>query len=232
MSPTNTKKSNKSGKSRLKAKAKHFEDDGDESSGETGARQGSGNAGRGKTQLDQPRHDPIDEEEKESTVVVRQEPVSLDPSPATEESQTANSPPGDESASTSEEATERTTEMDAIAATLHQLTTLMATMQPPVSTPRADGRNDEHVAAEVASAGRDGHDETWTAPVGETAEHEQQPPAPATSVGATGPTRRTVLATTGTSTTSTAATTTISDWDAVTAAIHELAGRLEGLQAA
>ncbi|GMF19388.1 unnamed protein product [Phytophthora fragariaefolia] len=214
MSPSSIKMVTKSRKSRraLKTTTKHFEGEDKESSGgEMGARQSFGNDGRGKTWLDQSRQDSRDGKDEEPV-----SPVS----PPVERSATSNTALDGESAPTN---TEESAQRDGIAATPHLLTTLVATMESPVAT------NDEYESVETTSGAIGENGEEQTAPGSGPAEYELQPSAPTASTSVTKPTRRTTSTMGNTSTAVIPPTTTMNNWGAVTAAIRELLGRIEGL---
>ncbi|KAG6579936.1 uncharacterized protein IUM83_11540 [Phytophthora cinnamomi] len=131
----------------------------------------------------------------------------------------------------------RSMEMEAIAATLRQLITIVAGMQPAEAPARGNEPNEERAQVDAAASGADGH------------EGPQVTTAAAVYTDA-GPTAPVVPETSGTNVTAHPAAgvtpvvpashemstmggvTATGDWNAVTAVIQELVGRIDGLQAA
>ncbi|KAG6604522.1 uncharacterized protein IUM83_14018 [Phytophthora cinnamomi] len=259
MSPAaRSKTAQRCGKSKrvVKSKTKHDDDEDENSSeGETAPRKDRNDAPRDEERRDEPREGPAMDVEAQAH--------------APGGSQLANPRTAEASVRAPGTATSpRSMEMEAIAATLRRLTTIVAGMQPAEAPMRGDEPNEERAQVAAAAFGADGHErpQVTTASDEATGDDQRRPPAPATTTSTTSaattsrtvhtnagltvpvvPAARAMSGTnvmvhpyTGVPTAVSAShemstmdgVTATGDWNAVTAAIQELAGRIDGLQAA
>ncbi|KAE8979646.1 hypothetical protein PF011_g22762 [Phytophthora fragariae] len=238
MSPARTKMAAKTGKSKriLKTKTKRNDEDDESSGGETGARRSASDVPRNENENEEPGE--TCQEPALSGEATRAPPAVVD-TPSAEESPASRPthPPMNAapSESLSSPATEKTAEMLAITSALHQLTTMVASLQSPAVETRNetmnemrnemmnDERDDE--AAPTGPVDAQGDDESVAAPTREATADGQPFPARATPTD-TAPADPEVTLNAGATMTGGA---NGGDLQTITTVLRGLAGQLVGL---
>ncbi|KAE9282988.1 hypothetical protein PF001_g23054 [Phytophthora fragariae] len=245
MSPARTKVATKTGKSKriLKTKTKRNDEDDESSGGETGARQNASDVPRNEKENEEPGE--TGQEPALSGEATRAPPAVVD-TPSAEESPASRPthPPMNEapSESLSSPATEKTAEMLAITSALHQLTTMVASLQSSAVETMNEMRNEtrnemrnemmnderDDEAAPTGPVDAQGDDESVAAPTrGATADGQ---PFPArTTPTDTAPTDPEVTLNAGATMTGGA---NGGDLQMITTVLRGLAGQLVGLREA